>query len=123
MLTRAPAQLALACAGRIDALEGTLDAGARWVARAARTLAARAAQSERVFDAGGRAGAQSVVESARLVDAAELGAFRRSIDHFALLLGAAGSGLRRLETGKLYLYTSGIFLWVIAALLVALLLV
>ena len=123
MLTRAPAQLALACAGRIDALEGTLDAGARWVARAARTLALRAAQSERVFDAGGRAGAQSVVESARLVDAAELGAFRRSIDHFALLLGAAGSGLRRLETGKLYLYTSGIFLWVIAALLVALLLV
>ena len=120
--TSLPARMAGALAERVDALEKALDATARVAAGTAATLATRCARSEALFDATSRATAGTVFGSARLVDAVELGAFRRPIDRLAAVLGAAGASLRGLETGKLYLYTSALFVWVVMVLFAALLL-
>lgn len=121
-LTNAPARMAWLLAARVDAFEKALDATAICAARTAGALAACCARSEAVLDSAGRATGRSVFESARLVDAVELGGFRRPIDRVAAVLGAAGATLRGLETGKLYLYTFAVFVWVVMVLFAAVLL-
>lgn len=121
-LTNAPATMALALAAGIDAFEKALDRTAGSVGRSAASLAGRCARAEAIFDSAGRATGRNVFESARLVDAVELDGFRRPVDRVAAMIGAAGARLRALQTGKLYFYTSAVFVWVVIVLFAAVLL-
>ena len=115
--TRAPATAALAIARALTTIEAALDRGARAAAGASLTIARALAHAERGIDRGARAAAGAGVACARGVDTAEARGFAAGADHLAGGLLRGGQQLRRLESGKVYLYALGLFAWVLLAVL------
>ena len=120
-VTRAPARLGLSLAASVQALERALDKGARRAVLAAHLLASRSSLLESIFDGAGRAIARRAMGLADVAQRVERAAFRQPIDGLAARVGLAGASVRGVETGRLYLYTSGIVAWVLAAFIAAIL--
>lgn len=111
------ARAALLVARGATRVEEDLDAAVRGVAAAAWGAAVRSDSLERrEFGVGGIAAAawSAAIRSDRL----ERREFGGGGDRLAEGLRAAGERLRQLETGKLYLYTLGVFVWSLAVLIV-----
>ncbi len=89
-LTGAPVRMVLAVASGVSRVEDWLDRAARGLAGAASALA-------------------------RGTDRIERQDFGAGADGLAAALQAGGGQVRRIETGKIYLYTLGLFVWTLGA--------
>ena len=70
---------------------------------------------ETTFDSGTRAAANATLTLAQRTDQAERFGFSEGGDTLARFLGSVGERLRAVQSGKLYLYTLILFIWVGAA--------
>ncbi len=104
-------QGAFSAAAGCDGLEGLVDAGARWVGQAARAAAAGSARTERALDGGAAALAMACLRLANRSDRIETAGFSDGLDSLAALFGRGGKRFVFLQSGKLYLYTLGLFIW------------
>lgn len=69
---------------------------------------------ENVLDDGAHTAATASLRLGEAAEANETRGIAAAVDHAAALLSRAGGQLRRTETGKIYLYTIGVFVWVLA---------
>ncbi len=83
---------------------------------AVQAVAAGVNRLERSFDSGARGLAAAATSTAAGTERAEQAGFSGGGNAFARLLGRSGERLRVTESGKLYLYTLVLFVWVAAAL-------
>ncbi len=113
--TQWPVRLAFLLAAGIEMIERGFDAGARLLVGAVAMLALAADQTERGFDVAARATGNFATLAANASDVAERQGFERGLDNFAALLNRAGESLRPLQSGKIYLYTLSLFVWVLLA--------
>ncbi len=114
-VTLAPATLAMFVARALDSIEQTLDRFARTLAQGTLSLSRAGDRFESGLDQLARATADSTMSAARGVGSAESHGFSDLLDAFARLFGQAGGRVRGWETGKLYLYTFGLFIWTLLA--------
>lgn len=96
-------------------LETGLDRGAAGIATGARSMAAELDRAETALDAAARESARATRSAARGAERLEQRGFAAGGDEAARALGGLGNLLRRLQTGKLYLYTLTLFVWTLAA--------
>lgn len=136
-LTAAPVLAVHAVSAGVNGLERTLDKGARGLTKGVNSLAegvsrletgfgigaaglARGFQAsarrfewvERVLDAGARALTTATLRTAAGTEKIEETGFSHGGDTLAKLFGRFGERLRASESGKLYLYTLILFVWV-----------
>jgi NADH-quinone oxidoreductase subunit L len=114
-VTRVPVRLALLLAAGLDRLEQGLDASVRGVVGTAVGLARIANRAEGRLDLAARGLGRLTMDTAHATDLAEISGFGRGIDQGARGVRRAGGRLRRLQSGKLYLYTLSVFVWVLLA--------
>lgn len=114
-LPGAVAAIALRGAALLPSLERGLDAGAARIAAAARAMALGLERAEVGLDAAARSSAAATRSAARGTERLEQRGFADGGDDAARGLGGLGDLLRRLQTGKLYLYTLTLFAWTLAA--------
>jgi len=98
-------------AGAVNSVEYGVDTGAIAMKRGFGLAAAACDILDIGFDRAARTLARATVLAADGSDRLERSGFSRGGDRLAMLLGMGGSGLRRLQTGRLYLYTLGLFVW------------
>ncbi len=116
-LGRTHARLARPALGRLPgALSSALAAATVLPGRAALWVARSGTRVEEGLDAAARWIADAVWGAALRSDRLERREFGGGGDRLAEGLRAAGGRLRQLETGKLYLYTLGVFVWSLAVL-------
>lgn len=96
-------------------VEQALDGGLRALGQTSFRLSALAKNVEPALDAGASALANNTVKFAKTIDVAERERVSTGLDRAAGMLGLAGDRLRQLQSGKLYLYTLGLFVWVLVA--------
>lgn len=114
--TMAPAWATIRLATALNAIESALDHAAEKIANTAERLACSTRLTEQALDrAAGRARA-STWRLAQGAEAAEALGFGRGGDRIAADIAFGGERLRALQTGRLYLYTLGLFLWTAGAL-------
>jgi NADH-quinone oxidoreductase subunit L len=114
--TMVPARVTIRLAAALNVIEAALDRAVGSVANAAERLAGGTRLTEQALDrAAERAGA-STWRLAHGVEAAEAFGFGRGGDRIAADIAFGGERLRALQTGRLYLYTLGLFLWTAGAL-------
>jgi NADH-quinone oxidoreductase subunit L len=111
--TQAPAQLAFALARALNRVEATLDGAVRHIAHGALRLAAVENAAEAGFDAAAQGLGRAGLAAAGVSNRTETRGFSDTLDAFARLFSRGGGRLRQLQTGKLYLYTLGLFVWVL----------
>lgn len=116
--TMAPAHWTMRLAAKLDAVESALDRAVRAIATAAAGLAGSIRSAERELERAAEWTGASAWRLARDTEGAEAFGFGRGGDRMAVNIGIAGERLRTLQTGKLYLYTLGLFLWAAMALVV-----
>lgn len=102
---------AFSAATGCDRIEGLIDAGARLVRQVAHAAAAGSERMERALDNRTAAMAAACVRLANRSDRIETAGFSNGLDSFAALFGRGGKRLASFQTGKLYLYTMGLFIW------------
>ncbi len=110
-------RMAILGASGLTACERGLDRAAGAVKKLSLDTAAVVTVLEENLDRGARAATGWTLKTALGVDRIELAGFALGMNRFAGLLGRSGGRLVQLQSGKLYLYTLGLFIW---ALLVAL---
>jgi NADH-quinone oxidoreductase subunit L len=120
--TVSPARGVLWLAVKLDVVEAALDRATRAIAEVFARLAGDMIVAERGFDAAGRIAADGAWQIACGAEGAEVLGFGRGGDRIAATVAFSGERLRALQTGKLYLYTLGLFLWASAALVAGVLL-
>ena len=113
--TRIPASGAFLAARGLAQVEKGLDSLARGLAGWTWGAARLAEKMETGFEQGAQGVGQSTMLSAQAVEASESQAFGEGLDDFAGLFSRSGGRLRRLQSGKIYLYTLALFLWVLVA--------
>jgi NADH-quinone oxidoreductase subunit L len=114
--TVAPAGWIMILAKGIDILEHVLDAVVQSFAAGVLMLARSARASERFgFSCGGDSIAAGILRLAAGTEGAERFGFGGGGDRIAADIAVAGEGLRLLQTGRIYFYTLGLFLWAAAA--------
>ncbi len=114
-VTLAPAKLGMFAAHALASIEQAFDQSVRTVAHGTLSLSRAGDRFESGLDHLARATADSTMSAARGVGAAESHGFSDLLDAFARLFGQAGGQVRGWETGKLYLYTFGLFIWALLA--------
>lgn len=115
--TMAPARWTVQLAAELDPIEKALDRAVRAIATAADGLAGSIRSAEHELNRAAEWAGASAWRFARAVEAAEAFGFGRGGNRMAANIGFGGERLRALQTGKLYLYTLGLFLWAAAALI------
>ncbi len=112
--TAAPGRAAFAMAAVLEQVEQALD---RLTQRMGQAVFAAAGVSERMevgLDQETQALARETMALASATDRVELRGFSDIMDNFARLFNQVGGRLQPFQSGKLYLYTLGIFIWVAA---------
>lgn len=103
-------------AGRICAvLEGRIDGAAVAAVEAMRSTGRTCAAIEDGVDRLARASARATLSLAAVVRHGEDDGFWVGNDRFARALDAAGASTTRLESGKIFLYSAGVFAWALFA--------
>ncbi len=105
----------------VDAAERGFAGGALQVKRATVNMAAGCDRIEQVFDKGASGLAYACLNLADRSDRLENAGFSDGLDRFAALFGRAGRRFASLQTGKLYLYTMGLFVWTFLVIVLGLL--
>lgn len=119
--TQGAAFAVLALSRATDRFEAGIDALALNLGRSARRFAKGADRLESGFDALALNAGRAVQALADGSEVAEDKGFSRPLDGFAALFSQSGRWLRQLQTGKLYLYTLGLFCWLLLTALVSVL--
>jgi hypothetical protein len=96
-------------------IENLLDQLARGLADWAWGGAGLAERAESGFDWIAQGAGWLTMRTAQAAETSESQAFGEGLNRFAGLFNRSGRQLRRLQTGKLYLYTLALFLWVLVA--------
>jgi len=130
--TQLPARAALRCASAIESIERRLDDFVRALTNAIWALArgpeaadrdagrhASLRTIEQGLDAVGPGLANAAWAAARGSERSETGGFDAGGDLLAHWLQRGGARIRALQSGKLYLYTLGLFVWTLLVLLAA----
>lgn len=112
--TAVPGRVAFTLAAGVEQLERGLDGLAQGLGHAVNTLAQGSDGWEAGLDRGTRRLAEGTIVLAGVADSTEVRGFSNGLDRFARLFSRAGRELRPIQSGKLYLYTLGIFAWVVA---------
>ena len=112
LLTSAPVLAVRAVSAGINGLEHTLDKATRQLTTDILTLARGLNRTEGGLDRGARGFASITLRTATGTEKAEQRGFSRGGDAFARLFSRSGQRLRTTESGKLYLYTLILFVWV-----------
>lgn len=107
-----PGRTALLAALAVDAVEGYLDSLARRLSTAAALVARGVDLAEIGIDAAARGATGAALAAASGVDIAERDAFAAGGRGLAASLAVAGALGRRAQTGRVYLYTLALFVWV-----------
>jgi NADH-quinone oxidoreductase subunit L len=115
LLALGPTRVTLVLARVIERTERALDEGARSAARVMLAFARGAERAELTLDAGASDLAQAAYDTAGLVRSAEDRGISDGLDRAARLLARGSSTLRRAESGKIYVYTMSLFVWVAVA--------
>ena len=113
--TRAPALATERLALAVDSLEHGLDRITRHLTNVVQRGGGVLEGLETTFDRGARVVANTTLALAQRTDQAERFGFSEGGDTLARLLGRSGERLRTIQSGKLYLYTLILFIWVGAA--------
>lgn len=119
-VVRGVAASGIRLAAGINLIEDGLDLVARGIGRGVLSLASWLPEAG--FDESARGIARTTLSAARGVDGLERFGFGIGGDAFAGGFRVAGGALRRVQTGRIYQYTTGLFAWVLLAGLVAVLL-
>ncbi|MBN9560552.1 MAG: NADH-quinone oxidoreductase subunit L [Alphaproteobacteria bacterium] len=114
--TRAAVEPAKRASTDLDAIERVQDRSARALAEAVICVSAGLDAIEHALDRGARAVSGSARVLAHGAEWVEARGFGQGGDRLAAALGDGGQRLRALQTGKLYLYTLGLFVWAAGAL-------
>ncbi|HZJ03762.1 MAG TPA: proton-conducting transporter membrane subunit, partial [Thermoleophilia bacterium] len=101
--------------------EAALDGGAQAARGLVLALTGGAQRSEAFLDGVALAGVRAVEGVTELTERTESRVFGRGGDRAAELLSLAGARLRPAQTGRVYLYTLGLFLWTFGTAVVSLL--
>ncbi len=130
--TQLPVRAALRCAGAIEGIERRLDDFVRALTNAVwmlargpeaadRDVAAHASLQtiERGLDVAGLGLANAAWAAARGSERSEASGFHAGGDLLAQWMQRGGAHIRALQSGKLYLYTLGLFVWTLLVLLAA----
>ncbi len=112
--TAAPVRAAFIVAHAVDSLDRGFDTVARSAGSLARGLAQATTGIERGLNSGAHELADASLQIGYATEANETRGIAAAVDRMAGLLSRAGGQLRRTETGKIYLYTIGVFVWVLA---------
>ncbi len=97
----------------VNKIENLFDEGAKDISLFILSAASIGNKSEVIFDKGAQNIKSVIVKSAYETDYFELKGFSQKLNQFAYSFGIAGSQLRKLETGKIFLYTIFLFSWII----------
>jgi NADH-quinone oxidoreductase subunit L len=111
--THAPVRLVFALARRATTLEAALDRFGHALGHSLLAVARGEAHLETGVDAATRDLGWGAWFLAQATEALERHGFGAELDHVGRLFTRAGARLRRLQTGKVYLYTLGLFLWML----------
>lgn len=114
--TQAISNAADAVAGSMRSVEHILDTAAGRIVDAAWRLACGTEAAEHALDTAAEATAETAWHLARGAEGTEAFGFGRGGDRLAAGIAFGGEQLRMLQTGQLYFYTLGLFLWAAAAL-------
>lgn len=114
--TMIPARWTMYFAAKLNAVERNLDHAVRAIANGVEGLAAGAGSAESALDAAAQGVGGSTWRLARGAEVVEALGFGRGGDRLAAGIALSGERLRLLQSGQLYLYTLGLFLWAAAAL-------
>ncbi len=112
VLTSTPVTIVHTVSAGVNGLEHTLDAFVRQLASGTLMLTGSLNRAESSFDRGARGFASITLRTATGTEKAEQRGFSRGGDAFARLFSRSGQRLRTTESGKLYLYTLVLFVWV-----------
>ena len=107
-----PGRAALLAAGGVKVVEGYLDTAVRRLGTAAAFVARGVDLAEGGIDAAARVAAVAALAAASGVDVAERDGFAAGGRRLAASLAGAGALGRRAQTGRVYLYTLALFVWV-----------
>ena len=113
-LTFIPVTAVRAVSAGVNGLEHALDSAVQRLASSTLVLARSLNWTEGGFDRGARGLATLTLRTATGTEKMEEAGFSRGGNTFARLFGRSGSWLRKTESGKLYLYTLILFVWVAA---------
>ena len=113
-LTAAPVVAVRLVSVGVNGLEQTLDRAVRGLATGTLSLARGFNRTEGGFDVGARVLAAATLNAATGTEEIEAAGFSRGGNAFARLFSRSGQVLRQSESGKLYLYTLVLFVWVAA---------
>ena len=113
MATWGTVRIVLAIAQMINGVEVRIDGLARSFVKVTTSLAALADNIEGGFDTVGYELGQAGLLWADGIQVVETAGFSKFFDGFASLFSQAGRRLRSLQSGKVYLYTLGLFAWVL----------
>ena len=111
-LTAAPVLVVRAVSVGVNRLEKMLDSSVQRLAAGMFRLGNSLNRTESGFDTGARIIATSTLSAATGTERAEQAGFSGGGDAFARLFSRSGQALRQSESGKLYLYTLILFVWV-----------
>jgi NADH-quinone oxidoreductase subunit L len=111
--TYAPARLVLAISRSIGTLERRLDGVAQALVGLNIKVALQTIRFEDGFDRLEFGIGQTALRLAAETEATEERGFSNSLERFAALFSQGGQWLRRLQTGKIYLYILGMITWIL----------
>lgn len=114
-VTYTTARLALAMSRIVEGFEQRLDEVAQALVHLNIRVALRTTSIEDGFDRLGFGLSQVALGLAAGTEVTEERGFSNSLDRFAALFSQGGQRLRRLQTGRIYLYTLGMITWILLA--------
>ena len=111
--TDLPGRIVAVSALGVTSVERLISEGASNLKQNALSVAAGCNRMERALDNAAAAMASASLAMANRSNRIENAGFSAGLDRFAALFGKGGKGLVFLQSGKLYLYTMGLFIWTI----------
>lgn len=97
----------------VNSFEGILDSAVKTVSATVLVLAKADDGAEMVFDRTAKSLSSFIIKSADSVDSCEVTGISHWTDKFAFSFSAAGKGLSKIQTGKIFVYTLIVFSWII----------
>jgi len=103
----------------VNLFEGALDSAAKGLSNTVLTLAGGDDKAELALDRSAQRLSSLVLKSANGVDRSEVTGFSKMADKFAFSFSLAGKELRKIQSGKIFIYTLILFSWIIVTALIA----
>jgi len=93
-------------------VENLFDAAAKGISTSVLNFASAGNKAELIFDKTAENFKTAVIRFAWQINYSELKGFTRKLDEFAFTFSRAGGQLKKIQTGKIFLYTIFLFSWI-----------